>query len=90
MNEEQRAVLNAIVDALEAIWLQNLAMGHLLDGCKVPGWYDLMTEYCERETSKSRARERFAPCRALIQAAKLDSEALEALLPMIQGKGKPH
>jgi hypothetical protein len=88
MNEETRQMLSSLVNALESLWLENLAMHHLLEQYGSPGWFDLMYEYRERASSKARAREKFAPFRALIQAAQSDSKALESLLEALPVKGK--
>jgi hypothetical protein len=90
MNEELRQMLSSLVDGLESLWLENLAMRHLLDQCEAPNWYGLMHEFCQRASSKARAHEKFAPYRALIQAAQMDSKALESLLDTLSTKGKPN
>jgi hypothetical protein len=88
MNEETRNILSNLVDGLESLWLENLAMHHLLEQCGPPNWISLMLEYRERASSKSRAHEKFAPYRALIQSAQTDSKALESLLEALPTKGK--
>jgi len=90
MNEETRQILSTLVDALESLWLENVAMHHLLDQCKAPNWFDLMYDYCQLDSSKARAHEKFAPYRVLIQAAQMDSKALESLLDSLAIKGKPN
>jgi len=90
MDEETRQLLTRAVDALESIWLENLAMAYLLDHYEAPGWFDSMHEYCKREKSQALAHAKFAPLRSLIQAVQADSKALESLLQTLGTKGKPN
>jgi hypothetical protein len=90
MNEDKNQMLSSLIDALESFWLENLAMHHLLEQNAAPNWFDLMYEYCQLDSSKALARERFAPFRTLIQSAQSDSKALESFLRDLQSKGKPN
>jgi hypothetical protein len=88
MNEETMKMFSRLIDGLESLWTENLAMQHLLEHYKIPGWMESMLEYRERQSSKDRAHAKFAPYRSLIQAAHSDSKALESLLAALPTKGK--
>jgi hypothetical protein len=88
MDKNARQFLNAVVDALEHFWLRTQAEEHLLDYYKVPHWEKLVDDWCELETSKSRAEKRFAAARGAIRLAQNDSEALEELVKLLGTKGK--
>lgn len=90
MDEETRQLLTSAVDALESIWLENVAMAYLLDHYQAPDWLDSMHEYCKREKNQALVHAKFAPLRSLIQAVQADSKALESLLQTLGTKGKPN
>lgn len=90
MDEETRKLLSDLVTALEHFWLESQAAMSLLEQYRIPNWFDLVYEYCERLESKALSQKRFASARALIQLAQKDSEALEALLSALQSRGKPN
>jgi DNA repair exonuclease SbcCD ATPase subunit len=88
LDEEMRKALEAIVEALEYFWLEKTAATYLLEKHRIPRWFDLIQEYCQRPESKAQAQKRFATARALLQQAQSDSEALEALAEALGKKQK--
>ena len=90
MDQNHRELLTAIIDGLEGLWLENQAMEWLLERYGPKNWVEMMVDYREMPSSQVLVQKRFAPFRALIEQAQSESEALEALAPMIQGYEKPN
>jgi len=90
MGDNEHKFLSDFISTLEHFWLENQAAQYLLERYKVPGWADLIQEYCNRPESKALAQKRFALVRAVVQKAQTDPAALEALVSALGTPEKPN